>query len=141
MRIIPTGLYRFAALSLALLGFAEFGASPVRAATCYVSSRSLVCDCTNCSYVVICGVRLGFPPFVDMNICNGNNPGFLAPSYDAGPSGLTSTKCTFSPDCRTATATGTCCGGARTAFTDWSGYITCVPSGNDCAPGGTGTGQ
>ncbi len=130
---------KFGMLIAAMLGGTEVSSPSFGASTCYTSSNRPVCACSSCQYFVICGLTVGWPPNATVNICTGTNPGKLAPWYATGPSGLTSTACSISFGCGTATATGRCCGGARITFPDWRSFTRCGPSGSECKTGGTGT--
>lgn len=120
---------------LALIGTTLFQV-PVTAANCHSPIRISVCTCINCSYVVICGGRLGVPPSIELGICTGTNPGFAVASCTSADTGYYSCPCTFGL-CGMATVVGSCCGGARTTFPDFGIHMTCTATQPGCGSGGT----
>lgn len=108
--------------------------------TCYTTSSSVACACSNCVYLVFCNLKISAPPVLEAAFCMGNNPGFVVPICTTATAGLSTTALSTALGCGTATLTGTCCGGARTTVADWSTYMTCRATGAACNVAATAAG-
>lgn len=118
-----------------MMGSGLGGGVPVQAGLCYESSSIMRCQCIGCTYWVICSVRVGWPLYVEIGTCTANNPGFVTQWYEVSASGYYDVAFHTAGPCGMATVTGRCCGGARTAITDYAEYDICDLRNSGCSAG------